>query len=524
MGQVLGELLDGGQPLADGSQVTGVAIERDRAVVSVRTAGGDGPVFVLRAPGPQGGSDGLTQFAIDGPTGSVRAALAARLTGGEPRFAWTSAEAALPAEATPAVNQLHDLGRTIDALDPQAAVARLDAVLGAIDAQAADPQTAWTAARLLWAQRRQSAARPWLQQTLAATLALDPRQAATATLGARLGAHDLLGQEAAANLAYATCTDTGRSPAACGARDRSEAAGLLGQWKAAIRWFDLALGQGQPALPELLHRSTLAMMAGDAADELRWAERAHTAHPQDPEAIERFASACFRSGRFEAAVQGYEKLYHLDPGRVSVLAHLSGAFNRMHGSEAGSDIQASYLRLRQTFERRAQEPRDVVARFLQAVAVFYDADFARAIALFAPLQQALPAEPRVQIYLAMAHYWTGDLQTARKHAALAVEKGPRDPDVYYCRSKVWQDLKPAEAIADLQRYVALAEAPGAIAFADKTARIREEIEYLRRGERPPDWDRPQFDGRALAWPVLGGAAALALGAGLWWRWRRRRLP
>ncbi len=521
MGEVLGELLDSGQPLADGSVVAGVAIERDRAVVTVREASGQAPVFVLRAPGPQGGSDGLRQFTIDGPMGGVRAALAARLAGGEPRFGWSLVQAALPQEVTPAANLLHDLGRSIDALDPPAAQARLDAVLGALDATATDAQTAWTAARLLWAQRREAAARPWLQRTVAATMALDPQQAATATLGARLGAHDLLGQTATADAAFAACTGVGRSPAACGARDRSEAAGLSGQWKAAARWFDLALGQGQPALPDLLQRSTLAMMAGDAADELRWAERAHGANPDDPDAIERFASANFRNSRFEVSVAAYEKLYHRDPARVSVLAHLSGAFNRMHGAPEASEVQAAYLRLRQQFERRAEDPRDLVARFLQAVAVFYDADFARAIALFSPLQQALPAEPRVQIYLAMARYWTGDLDAARKHAALAVEKGPRDPDVYYCRSKVWQDVKPTEAIADLQRYVALAEAPGAIAFADKTARIREEIEYLRRGERPPDWDRPNFEGNPLRWAVIGGIAFVGTALG-WFVWRRRR--
>jgi len=524
MGQVLGELLDGGSPLADGSLVTGVAIERDRAVVTLRTPAGETPVLVLRAPGPRGGSDGLQRFTIDGPTGAARASLAARLAAGEARFQWTAVAVHPAGDPTPASAALHALGRSLDTHGGPEATARLDAVLGTLDAASADAQSAWTAARLLWAQRRAAAARPWLQRTIDATLALDPRQAATPNLGARLGAHDLLGQSSAADAAFAACAAAGRSPAACGARDRSEAAALQGQWKDAVRWFDLALGQGQPGLSDLLQRSTLAMMAGDAAGELRWAERAHTAHPDDPEAIDRYASACFRAGRFEAAVAAYERLYHRDPARVSVLAHLSGAFNRMHGAEAASDVQSAYARLRQTFERRARDPRDLVARFLQAVAVFYDADFARAIALFGPLQQALPAEPRVHIYLAMAHYWTGDLATARQHATLAVDKGPRDPDVYYCRSKVWQDERPQQAIADLERYVALAEAPGTISFADKTARIRQEMDHLRRGERPPDWDRPQFAGQSLGASLAGVALAVfAALAALWW-WRRRRRP
>lgn len=522
MGQVLAEILHTADELGDGSRIDRAVIERDQVVVTVRTAAGDLPVFVLRQPGAQGGSDGLTRFALDGPPGAARAALAARLAGGESRFAWTAIEAQLPAEATSTLgSRLHELAVAIGPFVDAEALARTDSLLQGVDPAAVSAEEAWTVARVLLAQKRLQMARKWLQRAVDATQALDPRQAAAGALGARLGALDAFGQIPQADSDFAACTGSGRIAGACGARDRSEAAQLRGDFAAAIRWFEMAMaGQTQWTLGDLQQRAALAMRAGDAPDELKWAQRASKNFPQEPDALELLAAASFRSGQFETAVRTYEALYHLAPQRVSVLAHLSGAFNRMHGEAATPEARQAYQKLRQEFAERASDPRDGVARFLQAVATFYDGDFVEAIGQFAPLLTLLPAEPRVPIYLAMGHYWTGNLPEARRFAAMAVEKGPRDPDVYYCRSKVWQDERREQAIADLEQYVRLAEAPGAIAFADKTARIRQEIDYLRRGRRPPDWDRPGFAGRPPLWPWLAAIAGVGLLAG-WWRWRRR---
>ncbi|MSQ84824.1 MAG: tetratricopeptide repeat protein [Myxococcales bacterium] len=524
MGQVLAEILQAADPLADGSTINGAAIERDHAVITIQTLTGELAVFVLRAPTAAGGSDGLRQFTLDGPLGSVRASLAARLAGGEQRFGWTSVQVALPQPASPtAIEQLHAIARQVGEIDPEQLAAQTDRLLPHFNLDSADAQTAWTVARLLWSQTRLPLARPWLQRVVVATQALDPRQAPAGTLGARLGALELLNQGAQADRDFATCLSVGRAIATCGSRDRSEAAGLRGDWAAAALHYDRILGDGQTAtLADLIERAALAMRLADSNSELVWAERALQRFAGHADALYLWATACFRAGRFEEAVRGFEKLYHLDPSRVSVLAHLSGAFNRMHGSAATAHARQAYDKLRAEFEQRARDPRDAVAVFLVAVAVFYDADFAKAIEAFTPLQALLPAEPRVPIYLAMAHYWTGDLAAARRFAAIAVSKGPRDPDVYYCRSKVWQDERPAQAIADLQRYITMAEAPGAIAFADKTARIREEMDYLRRGERPPDWDRPAF-GEDIPVPLVAAAVmALALLVWLGWRWRQRR--
>ncbi len=524
LGPALAQLLDTAQPLADGARIVSAAIARDRVVVQIQPATGPVQQWTLLPPALHGPSDGLKQFALDGPPGPVRAALAARLAGGDDRSLWSRVDAQLPPEATAtSAAVLHDLARQQLSGDAAAVRQATDAVLAQLKRDTAPVDSAWTVARLLWQQGRPEEARQWLQHVIVQTESLDPRQAATGLLGARLGALDLSGQAAQADALLAQCLAEQRPPIACGVRDRSEAAGLRGDWTTAGRWFDQVLGDGNAAaLPELSQRTAMAMRAGDAAGEMAWAKRAIARFATDPEAMQLWASANFRAGHFELAVQTYEALFHRDPARPSVLAHLSGAFNRMHGDAATVEQRAAFARLRSQYAVRAADPRDLVARFLGAVAVFYDAEFDQAIAQMRALQPQLPAEPRVPIYLAMAHYWQGDLPAAQRYAEEALRTGPHDPDVYYCMSKVTQDRDRALAITYLQRYVALAEAPGAIHFADKTARIRQEIAYLQRGERPPDWDRPGFGQAESRWPWFAAAAmALAVASALWWRRRRR---
>ena len=525
MGQALGELLATGTPLADGSRITAARIEKDRVVVDIVPPDGPALQFTLLPPAPHGPTDGLRHFAVDGPAGAPRAALAARLAGGDDHSLWSRVDAQLPGEPSgTSAAALHALAQLQVVAEPEQLRRQTDAVLAQIPRDTAPVDIAWAMARLLWQQGRREIAKTWLQRVIAATDGLDPNQAATAALGARLGALDLAGRAAQADQVLTQCLAAGRPAVACGVRDRSEAAGMQGDWLAAARWYDQALGDGSSAaLPELAQRAAVAMRAGDGKGELQWAKRAIDRFANDPEALDLWATANFRAGQFELAVQTYETLFHRDPARPSVLAHLSGAFNRMHGEVASADQRAAFERLRVQFAERARDPRDVVARFLGAVAVFYDADFDAAIDQMRALEPLLPAEPRISIYLAMAHYWQGDVPAAQRYAQDALRKGPHDPDVYYCLSKVIQDQDPKAAIGHLQHYVALAEAPGAIHFADKTARIREEIKYLQRGERPPDWDRPAFGAQhKIAVAVAAGGLALLVGLVVLWRRRRGR--
>lgn len=300
---------------------------------------------------------------------------------------------------------------------------------------------------------------------------------------------------------------------------------LQGDDAAAQAYMDKVLGDGREAtLADLTGRIALAMRRGDSASELRWTRIAAERFADQPEALQLYGGALFRKREFEAAVRVYERLFALAPKRPGVLGHLSGAFNRLGGEvRTGKRPGERYYALVDEMAARAAEG-DPLARFLQSVDLFYGGEFAEAAERFAALEEPLGHEARVFIYGAMAHHWLGNDAQAEKLSARAIEVGPNDPDVYYCRSHMVRRRDKAAAVADLKRYIALAEGPGAIRFDDKTDRIRNEIEMLEKGELPPDWDRPggPGGGRNTRLALAGLAGLLLAGAAIWFIRRRRR--
>ncbi len=99
-------------------------------------------------------------------------------------------------------------------------------------------------------------------------------------------------------------------------------------------------------------------------------------------------------------------------------------------------------------------------------------------------------DPRIPLYLAMAHFWLGHQGQAKRLIERAVEIGPSDPDVFYCRSQILRKESLPQAIADLERYVEMTNRPWALNPDKKDARVKAELDYMKRGLLPPDWDRP----------------------------------
>ncbi|MBI5610592.1 MAG: hypothetical protein HY902_17080 [Deltaproteobacteria bacterium] len=509
-------------PLGDGYRPQSVVVRSDRIQVVLQKAGAESQQFDVTHP-PSDASpaaDDTRQFHVDGPQGPLRTALIERLRGLDDRFAWTQVEVAGPAPPVEPLQQLSAIAREQVLRDPAGAKLAAQALAQQWPAGKAEPALAWGLAVLLAQLGDRERAGTYQAAVIQATgnLAQVPAEA----LPLRAAALASLGRADEAELARTECRKRAAKPEVCEVYRELDWYNAVGQWPAAAALMDRQLGDGQTAaLADVLQRAALAGRMGDAAAEMRWAKVARARFRRDPDSLALWATACFRDQQFEEAVAAYEELYRVAPDRPSVLAHLSGVFNRMHGTKGRPDIEQAWQRLAAKLTERARDPVDVVAQFLYAVKVFYDADFEKAIPLFHALEARLPHEARVPIYLAMGNYWSGHQAEAENYARKAVAIGPLDPDVYYVRSKVFQDQDARGAARDLRRYIELAEAPGAIAFADKTERVRKELEYLDRGERPPDWDRPGFDSQGHAsarWLAIG----LAIVIGVWVLWRRRR--
>ncbi len=142
----------------------------------------------------------------------------------------------------------------------------------------------------------------------------------------------------------------------------------------------------------------------------------------------------------------------------------------------------------------AAHPDDPLRQFLAGVAAHYSAHYrgatpenrkelySLAIEHLERCRAAYPTQPRVFIYLAVSHYRLGQQLEAEKLIEQSVALGANDPDAYYCRAEIWHRKDPRKALADIDRYLAMAEETRR-RFGDgppdgKSRRVRKLREYL----------------------------------------------
>jgi tetratricopeptide (TPR) repeat protein len=360
-------------------------------------------------------------------------------------------------------------------------------------------------------------------QGLAASSSAAADAAARARIARDVAAGQLaLGRYDAADETLAACDGlaaTGRRPClrwthvwtVLGQRQRDEAAE---RW--AARAAD-ALLQGTPEAErtedDLAQRAAVAMQLADHEGERRWAEAGVERFPRSVPLLMLLAGSAFRNERYAEAIRLYRRVHKEAPNHPNLFGHIAGAYNRLRAGVRDGEIDGAELTAIDAELAKARADGDLLARFLDAVAAFYDARFEEAIERFAALEADLGHEARVYVYMAMAHHWLGHVEESRALSAKAVEVGPLDPDVYYVRSHVWRRDDIERGAEDLRRYVRLSEAPGSIEFPDKTERVRKELAALERGELPPDWDRPGGANADALMPLWGWLvlALLALG-------------
>lgn len=499
-GRVLGQ---------SGCELGDISVQRDAVAVQFTCAGtklsvrlGD----VQRHSGPADARTGVFALVWDAAavaacTGPCATALAAtkdellrRVRTGESAVPWLRVRPA-PGSANGAV--------VASLLDAQAALAigdRTAARKHLTSARGSEPEAGWTAAQcfdfaLLCheagladdAQWGRACAERLRTAKLAPDdpLALDPATAA----GLQPALLALAGEVTAAANHAQTCA----TKADC---DPLPAVRAL----AAVRAFALAaqvLDRGPLAKPEtashdlLKLRFGMASALGDAEGEIATAKKIQAAKPDAPEAVDLLAAGYARAGQWRQAIELLHDLSKGHPERDIVLGRIAGMINFLTDAaganpERKADLDAIEARMRAS----AADPTDIVARFIVATRAYYAGRLPEALPQLEALNQSSNRDPRLPLYLAMAHFWLGHQAEAQRIIQRAVEIGPSDPDVFYCRSQIVRRVNLPLAIADLERYQTMTHQPWAIGPAQKAARVQAELAFLRRGVIPPDWDKP----------------------------------
>lgn len=194
----------------------------------------------------------------------------------------------------------------------------------------------------------------------------------------------------------------------------------------------------------------------------------------------------------------------------------------------------------------SNSPQKGLDAFLAGVAVHYrghtrgtsraakTADYQLALKYLHDAQAEFGSTPRLWIYLAISYVRTGQQQQAQAAITRAAQtEVGEDADVWYCRAEVFQRTNPKQALADIDRYIAvMAEnhAKGAFSAPDKERKVRAMREHMQRvvaGTATP-MGHDLFDPLVIEplWSDALDAWILAFllvtaPSGLVWLWRRR---
>lgn len=148
-------------------------------------------------------------------------------------------------------------------------------------------------------------------------------------------------------------------------------------------------------------------------------------------------------------------------------------------------------------EQIANDPDDVLSRFLAGVLHHYASEFEASNALLVPLEERLDHEDRIHIYRAMNDFNLGHTKAALERLDRAALRPDPDPDVFYCRAEILRDTNREQARDDLRRYAAFSS-DNVLSNRLKEARIQRLLDLLDacivdgRAECEGEWEHPRL--------------------------------
>lgn len=507
------DLLRSDRPgLPKGWTLESIGIEGHRARATWQGPGGRTAILDLLPPGSEGPQVvGRTPWATlrvpdpraAPPRGLIRAVLD-RLSRQRPRIPWERRvdPLAVPAEAInrprispgsgPGAAELEQAAQALRDGAREEALIRIERVLGMHDL---DRQAIRFGARLLRGAGEAVRALPSLERTVGATgAAISPEEALefVATLeaaGRTETAAQVAREQAARN------PDRFPSPSCL----RAEALALLIREGTSV---DAMVGNGPfPLDPSRgpasrcawllqLHRDT-ARKDGDAV--IRTARAALEAFPEDRDILYLWGHFFFVQHRLDQALDPWDRLAALEPTYPSLMS-LYGTAYLVSGRLQKEGIEA-------LLDRHRKRPDDAVAAYLAGLGLFYQKEYPRVIPLLTQAAAAVPEDPRPAMYLAMAHFFTGDRDEAVRILEGLERFTWQEPDINYCRSLVYRSTDLPRAIREMETFLRVFEGEDRVSFGpQKVQKARSDLERMRRGEVPevflpqPDgWDAPVLE-------------------------------
>lgn len=253
--------------------------------------------------------------------------------------------------------------------------------------------------------------------------------------------------------------------------------------------------------------------------------------------IDAITHAYRRLGKYEEALAWLDRLYQVAPKTRGILARYHHAFANFEGaSTRRHGPYDRYIKAREALLVRALQPNDAPARYVAAMLALTDARYDEVVALLKSIAPLAIHDARPHGMQAMIAVWRGASGDAAGLLTIAEGRDPHDNIVPYVRSHIArQSGDLAAAVTHLERFLELRHDRKTTRFRRKKQLVLSDLHAMRRGELPPDLQRPDhpskryhlyslFEPFELPPPpvFIGAILALLSAFGCGWWWSRRR--
>ncbi len=251
-------------------------------------------------------------------------------------------------------------------------------------------------------------------------------------------------------------------------------------------------------------RYGLATLAGDSEAELRLAKKMLAQQPDSPIGLEVLASGQERAGDLLAATLTWLQLNQVAPARAAAV-RLALAIEALADQDPGA---------LQTLESKVGAIQGPTAQLASAIVFYRQGKLEQSAKILETLKENGAVS---DAYRALNAHWLGEATLARQQIDNALTRDPDEPLLYLVRAQIARSLSLPRALQDLERFNTLTARPRHPALQHQADRANAVLGYLKRGELPPDWEKPGADRPAFLPQDQSGTTAspVVLAGSVW---------
>lgn len=232
--------------------------------------------------------------------------------------------------------------------------------------------------------------------------------------------------------------------------------------------------------------------------------------PKDQDILFTWGNVYHVSGKFKRSSKMFLSLAAINPRYPTLLSLLGSSLLNLGKTDA---------RLKDVKRQVKLHPNNLGWYYGLGAIYFYRKEYKKALPYLERTAKLAPGEARPKIYLALALYWLGHRDEARKLLDSIKYLAYEDPDVYFCQAIVWSDKDKKRSLAAMQTFVNILDnEPSRVQWGNKRARAHKILDELKKGniEAILQEGKPEHAGKKTKlsfWMIAFGVLLIFIGWG-----------